>query len=83
MYVIKCWHPVVGSIASLLPPEGLHHYIAQKKPPKTVKQFLNFPEEMTRAQSTVSQYLNRYIGEIERNTLQLLAGLDGVVILAL
>lgn len=31
MYVIKCWRPVVGSIASLLPPEGLHHYIAHKK----------------------------------------------------
>ena len=72
MYVIKCWRPVVGSIASLLPPEGLHHYIAHKKTTaKTVKQLLNFPEEMTTAQSTVSHYLKKYIGEIDRNTLQL------------
>ncbi|TKS66012.1 hypothetical protein D9C73_000068 [Collichthys lucidus] len=31
MYVIKCWRPVLVSVASLLPPEGLHHFIAQKK----------------------------------------------------
>lgn len=72
MYVIKCWRPVMGSVASLLPPEGLHHFIAQKKPTaKTVKGLLNFPEEMTAAQSTVSRYLKRYIGEIDCNNLQL------------
>ncbi|CAG5980160.1 unnamed protein product, partial [Menidia menidia] len=32
MFVIKCWRPVVGSVAGLLPPEGLHNFIAQKKP---------------------------------------------------
>ncbi|KAM7423444.1 hypothetical protein PAMA_000003 [Pampus argenteus] len=31
MFVIKCWRPVVDSVAGLLPPEGLHHFIAQKK----------------------------------------------------
>ena len=31
VYVIKCWRPVVGSVAGLLPQEGLHHFIAQKK----------------------------------------------------
>lgn len=30
MYVIKCWRPVVSSVAGLLPQEGLHHFIAQK-----------------------------------------------------
>lgn len=30
MFVIKCWHPVVGSMTDLLPPEGLHQFIAQK-----------------------------------------------------
>ncbi|XP_028291708.1 uncharacterized protein LOC114463690 [Gouania willdenowi] len=72
MYVIKCWRPVVGSVAGLLPQEGLHHFITQKKPTaKTVKGLLNFPEEMTAAQSTVSRYLKRYIGEIDCNHLQL------------
>lgn len=72
MYVIKCWRPVMGSVASLLPPEGLRHFIAQKKPTaKTVKALLNFPEEMTAAQSTVSRYLKRYIGEIDCKNLQL------------
>ncbi|XP_038132507.1 uncharacterized protein LOC119777620 [Cyprinodon tularosa] len=72
MFVIKCWRPVVGSVAAILPPEGLHHFIAQKKPTaKTVKELLNFPEEMTAAQSTVSRYLKRYIGEIDFNSLQL------------
>lgn len=72
MFVIKCWRPVVGSVAGLLPPEGLHNFIAQKKPTaKTVKELLNFPEEMTAAQSTVSRYLKRYIGEIDFNNLQL------------
>ncbi|CAI5655050.1 unnamed protein product [Oreochromis niloticus] len=72
MFVIKCWRPVVGSVAGLLPPEGLHHFIAEKKPTvKTVKELLIFPEEMTAAQSTVSRYLKRYIGEIDFNYLQL------------
>ncbi|TKS66005.1 hypothetical protein D9C73_000061 [Collichthys lucidus] len=72
MYVIKCWRPVLVSVASLLPPEGLHHFIAQKKPTaKTVKALLKFPEEMTAAQSTVSRYLKRYIGEIDCKNLQL------------
>lgn len=72
MYVIKCWRPIMGSVAGLLPPEGLHHFIAQKKPTaKTVKALLNFPEEMTAAQSTVSRYLKRYIGEIDCKNLQL------------
>lgn len=72
MFVIKCWRPIVGSVAGLLPPEGLHNFITQKKPTaKTVKELLNFPEEMTSAQSTVSRYLKRYIGEIDLNHLQL------------
>ncbi|KAL3976398.1 hypothetical protein ACER0C_022284 [Sarotherodon galilaeus] len=72
MFVIKCWRPFVGSVAGLLPPEGLHHFIAEKKPTvKTVKELLIFPEEMTAAQSTVSRYLKRYIREIDFNYLQL------------
>lgn len=31
MFVIKCWRPIVGSVAGLLPPEGLHHFIEEKK----------------------------------------------------
>ncbi|KAM9840519.1 uncharacterized protein ACBR49_015898 [Aulostomus maculatus] len=31
MYVIKCWHPILASLARLLPPNGLHHFIEQKK----------------------------------------------------
>lgn len=59
-------------MTGLLPPEGLHHFIAQKKPTaKTVKELLNFPEEMTAAQLTVSHYLKRYSGEIDCNNLQL------------
>lgn len=72
MYIIKCWRPVMDNVARLLPPEGLHHFIAKRKPTaKTVKALLNFPEEMTSSQSTVCRYLKRYIGEIDSKSLEL------------
>lgn len=36
-----------------------------------MKDLLNFPEEMTAAQSTVSRFLKRYIGEIDSKNFQL------------
>ena len=63
----------MGSVAGLLPQEGLHHFIAQKKKTtaKTVKGLLNFPEKMTAAKLTVSRYQKRYTREIDCNHLQL------------
>lgn len=72
MYIIKCWRPVMANVTNLLPPEGLHHLIAQRKPTaKTVKALLSFPEEMTAAQSTVCRYLKTYIGETDTKNLEL------------
>ncbi|KAJ0060284.1 hypothetical protein NL108_007791, partial [Boleophthalmus pectinirostris] len=72
MYVIKCWRPVVSAIANMLPQEGLHSFLAKKTPTaKAVKDLLDFPEEMTAMQLTVSRYLKKYIGETDLTTLQL------------
>ncbi|XP_036971333.1 uncharacterized protein LOC119028958 [Acanthopagrus latus] len=70
MYVIKCWRPVVGSVAVATRSTASFH-CTKKTTAKTVKGLLNFPEDMTAAQSTVSRYLKRYIGEIDCNHLQL------------
>ncbi|XP_065116262.2 uncharacterized protein [Paramisgurnus dabryanus] len=72
MYVIECWRPIMVHVASMLPPDGLHQAIKQKKPTaKIVKELLHFPDDMTAAQAAVARYLKKYIGEIDLNTLQL------------
>ncbi|KAL7388112.1 hypothetical protein ABVT39_007352 [Epinephelus coioides] len=72
MYIIDCWRPIVLQLASVLPPDALHHVIQQKKPTeKAVKELLQFPDDMTPAQTAVARYLRRYVGEVDSRTLQL------------
>lgn len=72
MYIIDCWRPIVLQLASVLPPDPLHHVIQQKKTTgKAVKELLQFPDTMTPAQTAVASYLRRYVGEVDSRTLQL------------
>lgn len=72
MYVIECRRPIMVHVASMLPLDGLHCAVQQKKTTaKAVKELLHFPNDMTAPQTTVARYLKRYIAEIDLNTLQL------------
>lgn len=72
MYAIECWHPIVVHLASVLPPDALHHVIEQKTPTgKAVKDLLQFPDVMTAPEKAVAHYLKRYVGEVDLRTLQL------------
>lgn len=73
MYVIECRCPIVVHLASVLPPDALHHVIDQKTPTgKVVKDLLQFPDVMTAPEKAVVRYLKRYVGEVDLRTLQLL-----------
>lgn len=71
MYIIECWRPILHTLAHTLPIEGLHQLLQEKNPTsKTVKDLLQFPEEMSAAQHAVARYLKRYITEADHQTLQ-------------
>lgn len=73
MYVIECRCPIVVHLASVLPPDALHHVIDQKTPTgKVVKDLLQFPDVMTAPEKAVVRYLKKYVGEVDLRTLQLL-----------
>ena len=71
MFVIKCWRPILKTLADTLCPRKLAEVIDMHNPiPKRVKVLLIFPTQMTAVQNSAARNLKRYVGECDDPTLR-------------
>ena len=71
MYVIKCWRPIISPKSQRISNEILvEKYRILEPTTRNIMKLLTFPEEMSCQQKKVSQYLKKYVKELDDKALR-------------